>query len=112
MAFACGSGSPAPLFEWCLLRQFEDDCDRETVLSGCSTVEVEFQSRSRLVPFDLPVAPERREESMEWVIETYRKHQLVKVTSWLDENLGKGRRNKILIQPEAVFSTYHPFYGW
>jgi formylglycine-generating enzyme required for sulfatase activity len=46
---------------------------------------------------ELPVAPERLEESLEWVIETYRKHQLVKVTSWLDENLGKGRRNKTLI---------------
>ena len=46
---------------------------------------------------ELPVAPERLEESLEWVIETYRKHQLVKVTTWLDENLGKGRRNKTLI---------------
>lgn len=46
---------------------------------------------------ELPVAPERLEESLEWVIETYRKHQLVKVTSWLDESLGKGRRNKTLI---------------
>ncbi|MBC8285016.1 MAG: NACHT domain-containing protein [Nitrospinae bacterium] len=46
---------------------------------------------------DLPVAPERPEESLEWVIETYRKHQLKLVTLWLNENLGKGRRNKTLI---------------
>lgn len=45
----------------------------------------------------LPVAPERLEESLEWVIETYRKHQLNKVTLWLNKNLGKGRRNKTLI---------------
>ena len=45
----------------------------------------------------LPVAPVRPEESLEWVIETYRKHQLNKVTSWLNDNLGKGRRNKTLI---------------
>ncbi len=46
---------------------------------------------------ELPVAPERPEESLEWVIETYRKHQLPQVTSWLNEDLGKGRRNKTLI---------------
>lgn len=46
---------------------------------------------------NLPVAPERPEESLDWVIETYRKHQLIKVTSWLNENMGKGRRNKTLI---------------
>lgn len=46
---------------------------------------------------NLPVAPERPEESLDWVIETYRKHQLTKVTSWLNENLGKGRRNKTLL---------------
>ena len=45
----------------------------------------------------LPVAPVRPEESLEWVIETYRKHQLNKVTSWLNDNLGKGGRNKTLI---------------
>ena len=45
----------------------------------------------------LPVVPVRPEESLEWVIETYRKHQLNKVTSWLNDNLGKGRRNKTLI---------------
>ncbi|MBT5472335.1 MAG: SUMF1/EgtB/PvdO family nonheme iron enzyme, partial [Nitrospina sp.] len=46
---------------------------------------------------ELPVAPERPEESLEWVIETYRKHQLPQVTSWLNEDLVKGRRNKTLI---------------
>ena len=46
---------------------------------------------------DLPVAPERPEESMDWVIETYRKHSLNKVTAWLNENLGKGRGKKTLI---------------
>ena len=29
---------------------------------------------------ELPVAPERLEESLEWVIDTYRKHQLNRVT--------------------------------
>jgi len=46
---------------------------------------------------DLPVAPERPEKSMDWVIETYRKHRLNKVTAWLNENLGKGRGKKTLI---------------
>ena len=46
---------------------------------------------------DLPVAPERPEESLDWVIETYRKHCLNKVTAWLNENLGKGRGKKTLI---------------
>ncbi|MEK9628813.1 MAG: SUMF1/EgtB/PvdO family nonheme iron enzyme [Nitrospinota bacterium] len=53
---------------------------------------------------NLPVAPERPEESIEWVIETYRKHQLNKVTMWLNENLGKGRRNKTLI-PRVLLDT-------
>ena len=46
---------------------------------------------------DLPVAPERLEESLEWVIKTYRKHQLDRVTSWLNEKLGKSRGKKNLI---------------
>mgnify|MGYP001170705682 CR=1 FL=1 len=46
---------------------------------------------------DLPVAPERPEESLEWVIATYRKHQLNQVASWLNENLGKNRGRKNLI---------------
>jgi len=45
----------------------------------------------------LPVSPERLEESLDWVIDTYRKHQFNKVTSWLNESLGKGRRKKNLI---------------
>ena len=46
---------------------------------------------------ELPVAPERLEESLDWVIDTYRKHQFNRVTSLLNENLGKGRRKKNLI---------------
>ena len=46
---------------------------------------------------ELPVAPGRPEESLEWVIETYRKHQLNRVTSWLNKTLGKGRGNRNLI---------------
>jgi formylglycine-generating enzyme required for sulfatase activity len=42
----------------------------------------------------VPLAPERPEESIEWVVETYRKHQLKKVSLWLDEALGKGKRSK------------------
>jgi hypothetical protein len=54
-----------------------------------------------LVPgFDgesVPLAPERPEESIEWVVETYRKHQLKKVSLWLDKTLGRGKRSKSLI---------------
>ena len=46
---------------------------------------------------EVPVARERPEESIEWVVETYRKHQLKRVSDWLDETLGKGRGNKTLI---------------
>lgn len=46
---------------------------------------------------EVPVARERPEESIEWVVEIYRKHQLKKVSHWLDEKLGKGRRSKTLI---------------
>jgi formylglycine-generating enzyme required for sulfatase activity len=42
----------------------------------------------------VPLASERPEESIEWVIETYRKHQLKNVSLWLDEALGKGKRSK------------------
>jgi hypothetical protein len=45
----------------------------------------------------VPLAPERPEESIEWVVEIYRKHQLKKVSLWLDEALGKGKRSKTLI---------------
>ena len=51
---------------------------------------------------DLPVAPERLEESLEWVIDTYRKHQSNRVTSWLNENLGKGRRKKKSDTPDII----------
>ena len=46
---------------------------------------------------EVPVARERPEESIEWVVEIYRKHQLKRVSLWLDEALGKGRRSKTLI---------------
>jgi hypothetical protein len=46
---------------------------------------------------EVPVARERPEESIEWVVEIYRKHQLKKVSFWLDEALAKGRRSKTLI---------------
>ncbi|HIK57988.1 MAG TPA: hypothetical protein EYF96_02725, partial [Nitrospinaceae bacterium] len=45
----------------------------------------------------VPLAPERPEESIEWVVETYRKHQLKRVSHYLDDSLGKGRRAKTLI---------------
>ena len=52
-----------------------------------------------LVPgFDgesVPLVPERPEESIEWVIDTYRKHQLKRVSCWLDETLPKGKRKLI-----------------
>jgi hypothetical protein len=55
-----------------------------------------------LVPgFDgesVPLAPERPEESIEWVVETYRKHQLKRVSLWLDESLGKRRKSNFLLQ--------------
>ncbi len=46
---------------------------------------------------EVPVARERPEESIEWVVEIYRKHQLKRVSHWLDEALGKGKRSKTLI---------------
>ncbi|MZG30121.1 MAG: SUMF1/EgtB/PvdO family nonheme iron enzyme [Nitrospinae bacterium] len=46
---------------------------------------------------EVPLAPERLEDSIDWVVETYRKHQLKKVSNWLDEVLTKGKRNKTLI---------------
>ena len=45
----------------------------------------------------VPVARERPEESIEWVVETYRIHQLKIVSQWLDDNLTKGKRSKTLI---------------
>lgn len=46
---------------------------------------------------EVPFAPGRLEESLEWVVEVYRKHQLKRVSHWLDEALVKGRRSKTLI---------------
>jgi hypothetical protein len=60
-----------------------------------------MSGEEELVPgFDgesVPLAPERPEESIEWVVDTYRKHQLKRVTLWLDEALGKRKRSKSLI---------------
>ena len=39
------------------------------------------------------------EESREWVINTYRKHQKVKTSSWLDNVLGEGSRAKSYVLP-------------
>lgn len=41
----------------------------------------------------------RPEGSREWVINTYRKHQQVRTTAWLDQVLGEGRRKKTYIPP-------------
>ncbi len=58
-----------------------------------------MSSAEELVPgFDgekVPLAPERPEESIEWVVDTYRKHQLKRVSRWLNETLPKGKRTLI-----------------
>ncbi len=36
----------------------------------------------------VPQAPQRLEESAEWVIETYRKHMLAEVTAELNHGIG------------------------
>ena len=41
----------------------------------------------------------RREKSREWVINTYRKHQQVQTSSWLDKVLGEGSRNNSYVLP-------------
>ena len=41
----------------------------------------------------------KREESREWVINTYRKHQLTQTSSWLDNVLGEGAREKSYLIP-------------
>jgi len=46
-----------------------------------------------------PVVQPKQEESWEWVIETYRKHQLKIVSGWLDSALGEGKRSKNYILP-------------
>ncbi len=39
-----------------------------------------------------PLVPERPEESIEWVVATYRKHQLKRVSDWLGETQAKGKK--------------------
>jgi hypothetical protein len=67
-----------------------------------------MSAAEELVPgFDgdkVPVASERPEESIEWVIDTYRKHQLKRVSHWLNETLPKGKRSKTLI-PQVLLDT-------
>ncbi len=46
-----------------------------------------------------PVAQPKPEESPDWVIETYRKHQLKQVSAWLDQQLGEGRGPNQYILP-------------
>ena len=41
----------------------------------------------------------RPEESREWIIKTYRKHQKVQTSSWLDNVLGEGPRDKKYVLP-------------
>jgi hypothetical protein len=41
----------------------------------------------------------KREGSREWVINTYRKHQQVQTSSWLDKVLGEGSRNNSYVLP-------------
>lgn len=41
----------------------------------------------------------RPEESREWVIRVYRKHQQVLTSNWMDQVLGKGPRSKTFIPP-------------
>ncbi len=53
---------------------------------------------------ELPVVQPKLEESQEWVIETYRKHQLKIVSVWLDEALGEGKRSKNSI-PRMLLDT-------
>ena len=62
-------------------------------------------SETNELPVPLPEDEEsalvsaRPEESREWVVNTYRKHQQVRTSSWLDQVLGEGRRRKTYIPP-------------
>ena len=47
----------------------------------------------------IPQAPQRLEESVEWVIETYRKHMLADVTSELNHRLGESRGADAYMEP-------------
>jgi len=57
------------------------------------------------LPVPLPEGEEsalvgaRPEESREWVINTYRKHQHVFTSKWLQQVLGDGKRSKIYVPP-------------
>jgi sulfatase-modifying factor enzyme 1 len=53
---------------------------------------------------ELPVVQTRLEESQDWVIETFRKHQLKVVSAWLDATLGEGRGRKNVI-PQVLLDT-------
>ncbi len=62
-------------------------------------------SETNELPVPLPEEDEsalvgaRLEESREWVINTYRKHQQVLTSNWLNQVLGEGRRGKTYIPP-------------
>jgi len=47
----------------------------------------------------VPQAPQRLEESAEWVIETYRKHMLAEVTAELNDRLGESRGGDVYMEP-------------
>ena len=51
-----------------------------------------------------PVVQTKLEESQEWVVETYRKHQLKIASAWLDESLGENRHGKNHI-PQVLLDT-------
>ena len=62
-------------------------------------------SETNELPVPLPGEDEsalvgaRPEESREWVVNTYRKHQRVLTSNWIDQMLGEGRRDKTYIPP-------------
>ena len=53
---------------------------------------------------EAPVVQPKLEESQEWVIDTFRKHQFTAVSAWLDETLGEGRGRKNVI-PQVLLDT-------
>ena len=67
-------------------------------------------SETNELPMPLPEEDEsalvgaRLEESREWVINTYRKHQQVLTSNWIDQMLGEGRRDKTYI-PSVLLDT-------
>ena len=60
-----------------------------------------MSSTEDLVPgFDgdkVPMAREKPEESIDWVVDTYRKHQLKIVSKWLDDSLIRGKKSRSVI---------------